>query len=163
MTGIRATVRATVGAPRPLVFDTLVPMDVTTLLRGYAFLPAVVAVDGGGAWDAVGTTRTLRLSDGNSLRERLTEHRRPHGVGYALDAITGPLGALVDGAEGAFAFEEEGPERTSIVWTYTYRPRSRLAAPAVRLVIGVFWRRYMARALARAVAEVERRAATLPV
>ena len=105
MKGIRVTVRATVRAPRELVFETMVPIDLTSIMRGYAFLPAVVAVDGhDGSWNARGQTRTLRLADGNALREELTEYRKPDGVRYMIDGITGPLGTLVHGARGSFDF-----------------------------------------------------------
>ncbi len=78
MQAIRVTVRASVRAPREVAFETLVPIDLTSIMRGYAFLPAVVAVDGqDGPWNARGQTRTLRLADGNTLREELTEHRKP--------------------------------------------------------------------------------------
>jgi hypothetical protein len=162
MQGIRVTVRAAVQAPPELVFETLVPIDLTTIMRGYAFLPAVVAVDGhDGSWDARGQTRTLTLADGNSLREELTEYRQPDGVRYVIDGITGPLGALVHGARGSFDFRAHD-DATTVEWTYVYLPRSPLYAPFVAFVIGVFWRRYMARALATALAEVEARAAGAP-
>jgi hypothetical protein len=158
MQGIRVTVRASVRAPRELVFATLVPIDLTTIMRGYAFLPAVVAVEGqDGPWNARGRTRTLRLADGNTLREELTEHHEPHAVRYVIDGITGPLGALVHGARGSFDFIGRD-DATTVEWTYVYLPRSPLYAPFVGFVIGVFWRRYMARALATALADVEARA-----
>jgi hypothetical protein len=51
---------------------------------------------------------------------------------------------------------------TTVEWSYIYLPRSPLYAPFVALVIGVFWRRYMVRALATALADVEARAARAP-
>jgi hypothetical protein len=157
MQGVRVTVRASVRAPQELVFETLVPIDLTSIMRGYAFLPAVVAVDGSdGSWNARGQTRTLRLADGNSLREELTEYRKPDGVRYVIDGVTGPLGALVHGAEGSFDFFAHD-DMTTVEWTYVYLPRSPLSAPFVALVIGVLWRRYMVRALATALADVEAR------
>jgi hypothetical protein len=162
MQGIRVTAQASVRAPRELVFETLVPIDLTSIMRGYAFLPAVVAVDDqDGSWNARGQTRRLRLADGNTLREELTEYRRPDGVRYVIDGITGPLGALVHGARGSFDFTSHG-DATTVEWTYVYLPRSPLCAPFVAFVIGVFWRRYMVRALATALADVEARAAGAP-
>jgi hypothetical protein len=162
MQGVRVTVHASVRAPRELVFETLVQIDLTSIMRGYAFLPAVVAVDGPDmSWNARGQTRTLRLADGNSLREELTEYRKPDGVRYLIDGITGPLGALVRGAEGSFDFNAHDDE-TTVEWTYVYLPRSPLFVPFVAFVIGVFWRRYMVRALTMALADVETRAAAAP-
>lgn len=162
MQGIRVTVRACVRAPRDLVFEALVPIDLTSIMRGYAFLPAVVAVDSDdGSWNARGQTRTLRLADGNSLREELTEYRKPDGVRYVIDGITGPLGALVHGARGSFDFIAHD-DATTVEWTYVYVPRSPLYAPFVAFVIRVFWRRYMVRALATALADVEARVAGTP-
>jgi hypothetical protein len=162
MQAIRVTVRASVRAPREVVFETLVPIDLTSIMRGYAFLPAVVAVDGqDGPWNARGQTRTLRLADGNTLREELTEYRKPDAVRYAIDGITGPLGALVHGARGSFDFIAHD-DATTVEWTYVYLPRSPLYAPFVGIVIGVFWRRYMVRALATALGDVEARAARAP-
>lgn len=159
MQGIRATVRAFVHAPREFVFETLVPIDLTSIMRGYAFLPAVVAVEGEvGPWNSRGQTRTLRLADGNTLREELTEYRKPDAVRYVIDGITGPLGALVHGAQGSFDFTSHDGA-TTVEWTYAYLPRSPFSAPIVAFVIGVFWRRYMMRALATALADVEARAA----
>jgi hypothetical protein len=121
-----------------------------------------VAVEGqDGPWNARGRTRRLRLADGNSLREELAEYRKPDGVRYVIDGITGPLGALVHGAQGSFDFIAQD-DATTVEWTYVYQPRSRLYAPLVAFVIGVFWRRYMTRALATALADVEARAARNP-
>jgi hypothetical protein len=93
--------------------------------------------------------------------QELTESRRPYGVRYTIDGITGPLGALVRGARGSFDFIAYG-DATTVEWTYVYLPRSPLSAPLVAFVIGVFWRRYMARALATALAHVEAHAAGEP-
>lgn len=62
------------------------------------------------------------------------------------------------GARGSFDFSANR-DATTVEWTYVYLPRSPLYAPIVAFVIGVFWRRYMVRALATALAEVESRAA----
>jgi hypothetical protein len=82
-------------------------------------------------------------------------------VRYVIDGITGPLGALVHGARGSFDFISHD-DATTVEWTYVYLPRSPLYAPFVAFVIGVFWRRYMVRALATALADVEARAAGAP-
>jgi hypothetical protein len=79
-------------------------------------------------------------------------------VRYEIEGITGPLRALVHGSRGYFDFIAND-DATTVEWTYVYLPRSPLSAPLVAFVIGVFWRRYMARALATALAQVEASAA----
>jgi hypothetical protein len=138
----------------------LVPIDLTTIFRGMAPLPAVSGVeDQIGRWDAVGQTRTVRLADGSSLREELTAFDSPTHFAYTIDDLTGPLRHLVRGMKGAWWFEEEpgndGSPTTAIRWRYAFLPRSAMARPFAWVIVRLFWRRYMARALALGIEQVQ--------
>lgn len=108
-------------------------------------LPAVVAVrDQSGAWDAVGQTRTLVLSDGGTVRETLRTVSAPV-FAYDLSHFTGFFGGLVDGGRSEWRVDGQ-LTGSRITWTYTFsarRGRGLLVAAIMRLA----WARYMHRVL----------------
>jgi len=142
------------GGVQP-VYDFFREVDVTRILTGRGPLPAVVGVeDPVGHWDAPGLHRMLRLSDGNTLRERLTNVEPPRTFAYEIEEITGPLGRLVVGMSGRWSFEPapqaggEGP--TLAHWHYVFTPRSWLTWLPCLLIIKLLWQPYMAAVLAAA-------------
>ena len=78
-------------------FDGTLPMPLPTLFaRRYGPIPPINKVlDQTGDWDAVGQTRTVKLTGGGSMREELTHVDPPHAFGYVLSQIKGPLSPLV--------------------------------------------------------------------
>ncbi len=154
--GITVPVEGTAPADVETTFDTLMPVDLSRIFRGYGPLPAVVeTTDQTGAWDHVGVSRTVKLSDGHEVRERITAYERPGYFAYRVGPFeSGPLRHLIVDAHGEWWFTAREDTGTAIRWTYTFRPR-RYAGVAVRLIVARLWRGYAKRVLALAIAEVE--------
>ena len=72
-------VPVTVTARAPAdAFDAIVPIDLTAMMRGMGPLPAVTGVrDQTGPWDVAGSARTVELSDGTTVDERILAVYRP--------------------------------------------------------------------------------------
>ena len=137
--------------------------DVATLTSPTAFyprfgpLPGVVAVVGqSGDWSVVGRVRTLRLSDGGSVVERLTVVDRPDRFAYELSAFTGAFGTLVHHANADWRFVRIAGG-TSIRWSYRFTARQGAGA-LVGLIVRFAWAPYMRRVLPGILAEARRQA-----
>lgn len=155
---ISVTVEVLAQADVARAFDRIVPIDLASIFTGFGPLPAVTGTSGQtGAWDAPGRTRTVLLSDGSSVQERLIRCERPCHFVYVVHGFTGMLGRLASSASGEWWFRREGPERTRIAWRYTFHPASVLAIPILWLITNGLWCLYMRRALRRS-----RRAAEAP-
>lgn len=129
-------------------FDEVLSMPLEQVFRRrFGPLPPVRGTDlhDGGPWGRVGQTRTIRLGDGGTLRETLTEVDRPHAFGYRIDTITGPMSPLFAGLDGSWTF---APVRSGcrITWRWTVRPRNRWAAGALP-VFARLWHGYARQAL----------------
>jgi hypothetical protein len=151
------TVSAGASAPADRAFRVVAPIDLTRIFHRYGPLPAVAGTrEQTGEWDQVGATRVVELSDGSEARERLTAYDAPRHFAYRVGEFTGPLRRLVDHADGAWWFTPAAGDATSIVWTYTFEPRTAAARPLVRAIVAPLWGAYARRALARAVEAIER-------
>jgi hypothetical protein len=135
-------------APDVAYQRTLVAPLEDIFAQRHLVLPPVVSTEGqDGVWGSrTGQTRTIRLGDGGSLHETLTELQPPRRFGYRIDQIRGPLRPLVRHVDGAWSFQASG-SGTSITWSWELTPTSPLAAPVVRLV-GLMWPGYARKALA---------------
>lgn len=117
-------------APLPEIFD-----------RRHLALPPIREVrDQDGEWAVPGQTRTIVLSDGATMHERLVAVQAPDGFDYELTGLGGPLGLLVSRVEGRWSFDAAGGG-TRVTWTWEVHPRSLLARPAV-LALRVLWAGY---------------------
>ena len=155
MARIDVTVSSTARASQEATFDVIVPIDLSSIFKRWAFIPGVEGVrDQTGPWDKVGQTRTVLLSDGTSANEELTRVDRPSGFAYQVGPFPRPLGLLATHATGSWSFTSERDGSTGISWTYSFEP-ARGRAWLVRLVIAPAWRRYAQRGLELAVAQVE--------
>jgi hypothetical protein len=155
---IVAEVRGQIPADRETVFDVLAPIDLTTIMKGYGPLPAVVGVEDQTAdWDSIGESRVIRLADGHGMVETLTAVDRPSHFAYTIGGLTNVLRLLVSSFRGAWYFEEAGRvASTPIVnarWRYEFESRSFLTWPLTWLIVKSFWRPYMENALALASAQ----------
>ena len=151
--GITTEVSGRVAGQPEAVCNFFRELDVTTILTGRGPLPAVRSVENaGGHWNAPGQQRHLQLSDGSSLRERLTHVDTPHGFAYELDEITGPLRHLVRRFSGHWSFETDSTseESTHASWQYVFEPRSWITWLPSALIVHVLWTPYLRSALARA-------------
>lgn len=156
-----STARAEGFAPAPpdRTFAIVTPSDPSSFFPKFGPLPAVVAVrNQTGAWDAVGQSRTLELSDGSTVVERLTVVDSPRRFAYRLSDFTGMFGSLVAFAEAEWDFDAS-IEGTRIRWTYAFHAQPKRGW-VVRLIVRLFWARYMKRVLPGFVAEVARVAQT---
>jgi hypothetical protein len=144
--GFRVTVDEWTSAAPERAWDVIVPVDLTAVFTGLKpAIPAVTAVrDQTGDWDAAGQTRKIELADGSSTAERIDEVERPDRFNYTVGPFSGPVGSLVDRAEGEFRFEPMS-SGTHVRWTYVWIPR-RGAAPVV-WVLSKLWRVYARRCI----------------
>jgi len=140
-------------------FAIITPADPSRFYPKFGPLPAVVSVrDQTGAWDAVGQSRMLVLSDGGSVVERLTVVDPPRRFAYRLSDFTGVFSTLVAFAETEWDFDAS-VAGTRIRWTYSFHAQPKRGW-IVRLIVRLFWARYMKRVLPAFVAEVAREAPT---
>ena len=153
--GFSSTVTGIAPADPEHTFDILTPSDPSRFYPKFRVIPATVGVEGQtGAWDAVGQTRVLRLSDGSSVRETTTDVERPGFFAYELTEFTKVFGPIIHHARAEWRFEavEAG---TLITWTYTF-----FGKPGrgwiVSLIVHLIWAAYMRRVMPGLVAEVQR-------
>ena len=116
-------------------YDTVLPAPLTDIFsRRYGVIAPIRAVDGQvGVWGtAVGQTRSIRLSDGGTMRETLTSLDRPHRFGYTISGITGPMKALVESADGTWSFDSAGTG-VRITWAWDIHPTAQAGRVAMPL------------------------------
>lgn len=153
--GSSSTTQGIAPADPARTFDILTPSDPTRFYPKFRIIPATVRVENQtGAWDAVGQTRTLHLSDGSSVRETTKDVERPGFFAYELTNFTKAFGPLVYRARAEWLFDAvEGGTR--ITWTYTF-----FARPGrgwiVALIVNLAWAAYMRRVMPGLVDEVRR-------
>lgn len=137
--GVEKAFNGTLPAPIPVVFGSW-----------HGPLPPVKRVVGQeGEWRDVGQTRTLKLADGSSMREELTQVDSPRSFGYRITEMTGALALLIGSVEGAFLFRPADPatdSATEVTWRWTVQPRSRLSALAMP-VFATLWKGYARKSL----------------
>lgn len=136
-------------------FAIMTPSDPTRFYPKSGFLPAIVKVDDQtGAWDAVGQTRKLTLSDGGTVIERLKVVDAPRKFAYQLTDFTGFFGSLVAFADAEWDFDA-AVEGTRIRWTYTFHAQPKRGW-IVRLIVKLLWGGYMKKVLPGLIDEVRR-------
>jgi Polyketide cyclase / dehydrase and lipid transport len=92
--------------------------------RRYGPIPAIRATENPDeVWGKVGQSRTIRLTDGGSMREELTGVDRPTAFTYRLSDMRGPMKPLASHVDGRWAFAAAGTG-TRITWHWTAHPRS---------------------------------------
>jgi hypothetical protein len=154
---LASTAKAEGFAPaRPdRTFAILTPSDPTRFYPKFGPIPAIVKVtDQTGAWDAVAQSRTLTLSDGGTLVERIKVVDPPRRFAYQLSDFTGFFGNLVAFADAEWDFDAS-VEGTRIRWTYTFHAQPQRGW-LVRVIVKLYWARYMKRVLPLLIDEVRR-------
>jgi hypothetical protein len=145
-----------INAPASAVFEHACGSDAPAIVKAHGALPGVLKVDAHqGSWSAVGQKRLLRLSDGTSVLEELTEFVAGRRFAYVASGFTGPFGALVSAGRGEWAVEEIAPRKSRLRWTYEFTPRGALSAAAVAFIVHLLWPGYIRAALARIKARAE--------
>jgi hypothetical protein len=127
-------------------YDGTLPAPLTTLFRRrYALLPPITGVrEQVGPWGRVDQSRIIVTSDGGTMREVLTDLDPPHGFGYRLTVLTGPMRPLVDRVEGRWEFTPAGTG-TLVTWRWVLQPRA-AGAPVLPLITRM-WLGYARQAL----------------
>jgi Polyketide cyclase / dehydrase and lipid transport len=134
-------------------FEVLTPIDPSRFYGRFGPIPATIKVtDQTGAWDGVGQSRVLHLSDGSQLTETTKEVDEPRRFVYELTHFTKLFGALVSYARAEWDFDAaEGGTR--IRWSYTFHGQ-----PArgwiIFLIVKLAWAPYMRRVLPKLIEEV---------
>jgi hypothetical protein len=140
-------------------FSGTLPIPLTTIFSHWygPIAPVAEVREQEGAWGTVGQTRVVVLRGGGSMREKLTSVDPPRSFGYAITGITGPLGLLVDKADGEWTFTPSGAGSlaTTVTWHWNIHAASPLTAPLLS-VVGVLWRGYARQSLATLSAELTR-------
>jgi hypothetical protein len=155
--GIAVTVEAEARAPAERAFDAIAPIALERMFERFGPLPGVNGTrDQTGAWDHVGATRVVELSDGSEAHERISAYSPPQHFAYRVSGFTGALRLLVEHADGAWWFSDRDGGSTHVRWTYVFQPRAGRRWLA-RVAVAPLWRPYARRALARAVSIAEER------
>lgn len=152
--GPRATVRTVAAVPLRTVWSAFVPISLCEVFpKSKGPIPAVQRTSGqDGRWDVVGRSRSVHMRGGSTVREEVTfsdptDGRMPTSgnatFSYRISGFSGAIGGLAREAHGTWRFEELGPDRTSITWTYTFVPKGGLASVPLGFVVSTFWRSYM--------------------
>lgn len=144
-TAVATTVTMTVAAPRVLLFERFIPVELPKILLGYGPLPGVVRTEGQtGPWSQPGSWRKVYLADGSTAEEEVTACEAPRSFAYRVSGFTHPLfRTLVTHAEGQWQFQEASQQTTRIEWVYTFHGRSPLTAMLLRPVVRFLWHGYM--------------------
>lgn len=145
-----------IDAPAAETFALAAGARLPDFVRPLGLLPGVARVEGASDWRTPGEKRRLTLTDGSSLNEELTGLDRNRRFAYRATAFTGPFGALVAEGNGEWRFEAVAPQRTRLVWTYAFTPKSAFSAPLVSAIASILWPRYMRATLERLKATAER-------
>jgi hypothetical protein len=135
--------QAAVGVER--LFDTVVAEDVLPrVLRRWGPVPAVTGTrDLSGPWDTPGSSRTVLLADGNTVREQVVGWERPRRFEYRVDRFTSTIARFVEYATGKWEFAAT-PGGARFTWTYTFTTRDTLSARLMVPFVHAVWGRYMA-------------------
>lgn len=145
-----------VAVNQTAAFEYNVPIDLSSIFRGYWPLPAVAGTKNQtGAWDEAGQTRIVLLSDGSSTQEMLTKYEHPSYFSYKVSDFTGSLRFLVSSAEGEWWFTSISSRKTHVKWRYVFHAKSIIVMPVLWLITKILWRNYMYKALKLFKAQVE--------
>lgn len=135
-----------VPVPVEETFDRVLshPLPEIFRRRRLAIPPIKEVRDQRGEWGTVGQTRTIATADGGRMLETLTSIDRPHGFGYTISEVRGPMKPLVATIDGLWTFEPAGTG-TRITWRWNLTPTAagRIMMPA----FGAMWRGYARQAL----------------
>jgi hypothetical protein len=156
MASLATTVETVINVPREQAFLGIVPIDLRSIFTGFGPLPTVTGVtDQVGGWDATGQTRSVTLSDGSSAKEEITGYKNPHYFSYTVSGFTGIFRFLTTSANGEWWFEPVLEGKTLIKWRYAYHSRNVAAISLLWLIVNVFWRGYMKKALSLSKRQIE--------
>lgn len=143
------------STPLDWTWSIIVPHDPTRFYPKFGPIPAVYAVrEQEGPWGTVGQSRKLLLSDGGYVVETITDVEPQSFFAYELTSIQRGFKQLVESARAEWCYSEHA-DGTNVRWSYTFVPR-RGRGVIVRLIVRLWWGRYMHNVLPELVHEAER-------
>ena len=161
MAEVATTVVSFINAQRRPFYSWLVPgvfyRELQTVLRDAAFMPGVTnTTDTTGPWDTPGSTRSVHLTDGNTVRETVTTATAPDYFAYRLTEFSNPMIKMVcREARGQWWFTDRD-NGLYAKWTYTAEATNLLGWFVLFPVIKLLWHRYMEAAMAATKARAEK-------
>ena len=150
------TVSIDVDAPIDEVYKFVVAEDAPgKLLRRYGPVPSVKeskVIDG--PWGRVGARRVVVLDNGGTLEEEITAYDLPVLYTYRISDFHFFLRDFSSRGTGVWQFFRVG-DKTRVVWTYSFEPKSRGVRPLLDLGISWFYRPFMSRGLQETKLQIE--------
>ena len=108
---------------------------------GYGgLIPGIVSakIDGDGVLRE-GALRSVKLSDGSAIKERVTRFEAPRVHGYEMAEMNALQRLVCTNMISEWTFSDEGGA-TRIVWHYSILPRSAVMTPVAWLIARLFER-----------------------
>lgn len=144
---VAADVDGVINAPIEAVWRLMADLSPAEVFKGKGPLPAVRNVtDQTGPWDTLGQTRTVLMSDGMRLFERVTVAEPPDAglarLVYEVRDYTGPIGLLASEGISDITFADVGGQ-TRLHWNYGFRPKSGLTRVPLNAIRVLFWQGYV--------------------
>jgi hypothetical protein len=121
---IKITTQAQISRPIQVVFDYVLPIDLSHIFMKYKFLPGVIRTNEKEKWIKPGLSRTVFFDDGNTAQEELLEVNSPEYFAYKITNFTSPLRFLVNQINGNWKFSSPNSSFTKIVWEYELIPKN---------------------------------------
>lgn len=90
-----------------------------------------------GAKPAPGALRTVKLTDGTTIKERVLEFEAPRVHGYDMAEMNALQRLICTNMVSRWTFAPEG-EGTRVVWSYAIHPKGALMGPVAWLVSRFF-------------------------
>ncbi|GAB20428.1 hypothetical protein GOEFS_115_00680 [Gordonia effusa NBRC 100432] len=109
--------------------------------------PIREVVDQTGDWQHAGQTRTIKLSGGGQMTERLIEVSEPTRFRYQLSDVTGAIAPLAASIDGEWRFEPSNAG-TTVTWQWEIHAKN-VVSGLILPVFGKLWNGYADRALTR--------------
>ncbi|MFW0791173.1 SRPBCC family protein [Gordonia sp. CPCC 205333] len=98
-------------------------------------------------WQHAGQTRTIKLSGGGQMTERLTEVNEPARFRYQLSDVKGAMAPLASSIDGEWRFESSNAG-TTVTWQWEIHAKS-VVSGWILPAFGKLWNGYADRALKR--------------
>lgn len=151
-------VEKTIEVPldRHKAFLAAAAMDAVAIIRPHGPIPGVRSIAGhAGPWSETGQERTVTLTNGDTIFEKLDVFLPGVSFAYDVREFTGFFGALVHEAFGEFIFEDAGPGRSRVMWRYTFAATEPLFRPLLWAILRGFYGGFLKSALTRFRASLE--------
>lgn len=141
---------------RHAAFFAAAALDAPKIILPHGPIPGVRSIDGHtGPWSEIGQERTVTLTNGDTVFEKLDVFLPGVSLAYDVREFTGFFGSLVHEAFGEWEFQDVSPGRSTVLWRYTFAATEPLFRPLLWAILNGFYKGFMKAALARFLAEIE--------